>query len=56
MRPCISIQAQERCDVSSFWSAFAIWQIGMVCMGDTEQKAKEYYDKVIYVLDNECKA
>ena len=21
----------------------------------TEQKAKEYYDKVIYVLDNECK-
>jgi hypothetical protein len=31
-------------------------KLGMVCMGDTEQKAKEYYDKVIYVLDNECKA
>lgn len=29
-------------------------KLGLVCIGDTEQKAKEYYDKVIYVLDNEC--
>ena len=30
-------------------------KLGVVCIGDTAQKAKEYYDKVIYVLDNECK-
>jgi len=30
-------------------------KLGLVCIGSTEQKAKEYYDKVIYVLDNECK-
>ncbi len=30
-------------------------KLGLVCIGDTPQKAKEYYDKVIYVLDNECK-
>ncbi|MEJ7675760.1 MAG: peptide ligase PGM1-related protein [Chitinophagaceae bacterium] len=30
-------------------------KLGLVCIGDTAQKAKEYYDKVIYVLDNECK-
>ena len=29
-------------------------KLGLVCIGDTAQKAKEYYDKVIYVLDNEC--
>jgi hypothetical protein len=29
-------------------------KLGLVCIGDTPQKAKEYYDKVIYVLDNEC--
>ncbi|MEO6328834.1 MAG: peptide ligase PGM1-related protein [Ginsengibacter sp.] len=31
-------------------------KLGLVCIGNTAQKAKEYYDKVIYVLDNECKA
>ena len=30
-------------------------KLGLVCIGDTAEKAKEYYDKVIYVLDNECK-
>jgi hypothetical protein len=30
-------------------------KLGLVCIGDTPQKAKEYYDKVIYVLDNECR-
>jgi len=30
-------------------------KLGLVCIGDTAQKAREYYDKVIYVLDNECK-
>jgi PGM1 C-terminal domain len=30
-------------------------KLGLVCIGDTAQKAKEYYDRVIYVLDNECK-
>ncbi|MEP6947933.1 MAG: peptide ligase PGM1-related protein [Ginsengibacter sp.] len=29
-------------------------KLGLVCIGDTPQKAKEYYDKVMYVLDNEC--
>ena len=29
-------------------------KLGLVCIGDTPEKAKEYYDKVIYVLDNEC--
>jgi hypothetical protein len=29
-------------------------KLGLVCIGSTPQKAKEYYDKVIYVLDNEC--
>ena len=29
-------------------------KLGLVCIGDTAQKAKEYYDKVIYVLDKEC--
>jgi len=29
-------------------------KLGLVCIGSTEQRAKEYYDKVIYVLDNEC--
>jgi hypothetical protein len=29
-------------------------KLGLLCIGDTPQKAKEYYDKVIYVLDNEC--
>jgi hypothetical protein len=30
-------------------------KLGLVCIGDTPQKAKEYYDRAIYVLDNECK-
>ncbi len=29
-------------------------KLGLVCIGDTPEKAKEYYDKVIYVLDREC--
>src|SRR4051794_39552796 len=29
-------------------------KLGLVCIGSTPQKAREYYDKVIYVLDNEC--
>ncbi len=29
-------------------------KLGLVCIGHTAQKAKEYYDKVIYVLDKEC--
>lgn len=29
-------------------------KLGLVCIGDTPEKAKDYYDKVIYVLDNEC--
>ncbi|MEO8765251.1 MAG: peptide ligase PGM1-related protein [Ginsengibacter sp.] len=29
-------------------------KLGLVCIGDTPEKAKEYYEKVIYVLDNEC--
>ncbi|MEP7230227.1 MAG: peptide ligase PGM1-related protein [Ginsengibacter sp.] len=30
-------------------------KLGLVCIGETPEKAKEYYDKVIYVLDRECK-
>jgi hypothetical protein len=29
-------------------------KLGVVCIGDTAEKAKEYYDRVIYVLDKEC--
>lgn len=29
-------------------------KLGMVCIGSTPQRAKEYYDKAISVLDNEC--
>ena len=29
-------------------------KIGLVCIGSTPQRAREYYDKVISVLDNEC--
>ncbi|MDQ6890129.1 MAG: peptide ligase PGM1-related protein [Bacteroidota bacterium] len=29
-------------------------KLGLVCIGDTAEKAKEYYEKVIYVLDKEC--
>jgi hypothetical protein len=29
-------------------------KLGLVCIGSTAQKAKEYYDKVIDVLDGEC--
>ncbi|MEP6583942.1 MAG: peptide ligase PGM1-related protein [Ginsengibacter sp.] len=29
-------------------------KLGLVCIGETAEKAKEYYDKVIYVLDKEC--
>jgi hypothetical protein len=29
-------------------------KLGLVCIGSTAQKAKEYYDKVLEVLDNEC--
>ncbi len=29
-------------------------KLGLVCIGDTPEKAKEYYDRVLYVLDNEC--
>ncbi|MEO6220766.1 MAG: peptide ligase PGM1-related protein [Ginsengibacter sp.] len=31
-------------------------KLGLMCIGDTAGKAKEYYDKVIYVLDKECEA
>ena len=30
-------------------------KLGLVCIGDSPQKAKEYYDKVIDVLNKECK-
>jgi hypothetical protein len=30
-------------------------KLGLVCIGDSPQKAKEYYDRVIYVLEKECK-
>lgn len=30
-------------------------KLGLVCIGDTPQKARQYYDKVVDVLDNECK-
>jgi hypothetical protein len=29
-------------------------KLGMVCIGSTPQRAKEYYDKAICVLDHEC--
>ena len=29
-------------------------KLGLVCIGETPEKAREYYDKVIFVLDNEC--
>jgi hypothetical protein len=29
-------------------------KLGLVCIGSTPPKAKEYYDKAIYVLENEC--
>ncbi len=30
-------------------------KFGVVCIGDSPKKANEYYERVIYVLDNECK-
>lgn len=29
-------------------------KLGLVCIGSTPQRAKDYYDKGISVLDNEC--
>lgn len=29
-------------------------KLGVVCIGSTPERAKNYYDKVIHVLDNEC--
>jgi hypothetical protein len=29
-------------------------KLGLVCIGSTPQKAKDYYDSVISVLDSEC--
>lgn len=29
-------------------------KLGVVCIGDSPEKSREYYDKVIYVLDREC--
>ena len=29
-------------------------KLGLVCIGETPEKAREYYDKVVYVLDKEC--
>lgn len=29
-------------------------KLGLVCIGSTPQRARDYYDKVISVLDNEC--
>ncbi len=29
-------------------------KLGIVCIGDTPEKAKGYHDKVVYVLDKEC--
>jgi hypothetical protein len=29
-------------------------KLGLVCIGDTPEKAKEYYDKTIRILDHEC--
>jgi hypothetical protein len=30
-------------------------KLGLVCIGSTEQRAKDFYDKAISVLDGECK-
>jgi hypothetical protein len=30
-------------------------KIGVVCIGSTPQKAKEYYDKIVAVLEKECR-
>ena len=29
-------------------------KFGLVCVGSTAEKAREYYDKTIRILDNEC--
>ena len=30
-------------------------KLGVVCIGSTPQRAREYYDKIVEVLDKECR-
>ena len=29
-------------------------KLGLVCIGSTPERAKDYYDKTILILDHEC--
>jgi hypothetical protein len=47
-------QYAGRCGVSPHWRPESIWKLGVVCIGDTPEKAQIYFRRTVEVLGEEC--